>query len=169
MYSQNTVNTKISKLRTLRPLEHARSEEESDSNYVQIFKKIKTNRQRISIHNNTFLNEEDDRNLDINDYFEGFNDNEDKKLREYCENFKLMLQNLNDGNESLGLNINEENVDIIDEFSADDTMVDILDLIPKPLEDEDEKKAKENPNEVDYFILEKGSKNVNNMISDSWG
>ena len=73
-----------------------------------------------------------DIDLDIDLDFSGFNSNEGGNLKDYKDKFINMLKN-SEKEEHLDLNFE----DYIDNFS------DFLDLIPKPLEDSDEKKAVE--------------------------
>ena len=53
-----------------------------------------------------------------------------------------------------------------DETQDDSIILDILESIPKPLEDFHDDKAEEK-DEVEYFLIEKGSKNGNDMITDT--
>ena len=85
--------------------------------------------------------------------FEGFPCKEDGNLKQYKEKFQNMLQNLKE-------QLNNE--DTIEEISQDEF------LIPKPSEDFHEDKAVE-VEEIRYFLVEKGSRKKNDMITDSCG
>ena len=90
----------------------------------------------------------------ISEYdFDRFPCNEDGNLKQYKEKFKNMLQNLKE-------QLNNE--DTIEEISQDEF------LIPKPLKDFHEDKAVE-VEEIRYFLVEKGSRKKNDMITDSCG
>ena len=123
--------------------------EDHDYIYVDTFDTINKQFDRIS-ENKSCINYEDGHNfegfyVDSDLDFEGFDCNEGVNLKEYTDRFLNMLQNLEE-EEHLELN----NEDTIDNFSQDELMINILDLIPKPLEDFDQDKAVE-VEDIDYL------------------
>ena len=155
---------KLSRKRKLFPLRHG---EDHDYIYVDTFDTINREFDRIS-ENKSCLNYEDGHDFEgfpvdfpSNLDFEGFDSNEDIHLKEYTDQFFNMLQNLE---EEGHLELNNE--DNMDNLSQDDLILNILDLLPKPLEDDDLDKAVEADN-VYYFVVEAGSKNGNDMITDT--
>ena len=142
--------SKLKSLKALRPLEKSRREEDDDVTYIETFKKIKSDSKRVSIDKEEILNYED---KEIND-FEGF----------HCEEWNNFEGFECQEGENLELNID----DAEEVCSGDETMIDLLELLPKPLEDYDENKASD-IEEVEYFIVEKGSNKGNDMITDTWG
>ena len=152
-------SNKLSKLKALR---HG---EDHDYNYIHTFDTINKENNRISENKFPY---EDGHNfegfsVDSDLDFEGFDSNEDINLKEYTDRFFNMLQNLE---EEGHLELNNE--DNMDNLSQDELILNILDLIPKPLEDDDLDKAVE-ADDVYYFVVEKGSRNGNDMITDTWG
>ena len=137
-------STKLSKLKSFR------HEEDHDYTYVETFDTIHKQFDRIS---ESSLNYEDGHNfealhVDSECDFEGFDCNETVNFKEYNDRFLNMMQNLGNNEDEIVLNI--------------------LELIPKPLEDFHEDKAEETE-DIDYFVIEKSSRNGNDMITDSWG
>ena len=57
-----------------------------------------------------------------------------------------------------------------EEKNEDGINLSVLDILPKPLEDDHVDKAKSIREDLNYFVIEKGSKQGKNyMITDTWG
>ena len=149
-------SNKLSRKRKLKALKHG---EDHDEIYVDTFDTI--NREFDS------LNYEDGHDfegfyVDSDFDFEGFHCNEGGNLKEYKEKFINMLQNLEEEEEEENLELNN----YVD-FS------DFLHLIPKPLEDIDEKKAVEvkgnQVEDIDFCVVDFDSRHGNDLMTDSSG
>ena len=134
---------KLNKLKCFRPLEV------QDSTYINIFQEIGSNSDRILIDNKKVNKNYEDNN------FEGFNINH----FEECN-----LEGFSD------VDVEECDFEGFPDIESDAIPLDILKIIPAPLEDNHKDKAKEDEDEdVDYFIVEKGSQRGNDLIQDTWG
>ena len=151
---------KLSKLRSFR------HEEDYDQTYVNTFNTIHNQFDRIS---ESSVNYEDGENFqalprdfegfDENDFqalprnFEGFDENDSVNFKEYTDRFvDMFLQGEAEEDER-----------------QDEIILDLLELIPKPLEDFHEDKAEEKDDEIVYFVIEKSSRNGKDMVTDTWG
>ena len=114
--------------------------------------------------------------------FEGFNENYDlfcnngdNPLIQYRAEFLNYVEHFKQGVDfDLHCN-NEENNGVENDMNNEEKNEDginlsALDILPKPLEDDHVDKAKSIREDLNYFVIEKGSKQgINDMITDTWG
>ena len=154
-------SNKLSKLKTFR---HG---EDHDYDYIHTFDTIHKENNRISENKFPYEDGHDFEGFPVdfpsNLDFEGFDSNEDIHLKEYTAQFFNMLENFEQEGD---LECNNE--DNMDNLSDDGLILNLLEILPKPLEDDDVHKAVEK-DDVYYFVVDSGTRRGNDMVTDTWG
>ena len=142
-------SSRSEKLRKLRSFRHGAGEDH-DYDYIHTFNTIHKENNRMTENKFPYEDGHDFEGFPPVDFpsnldFEGFEENEDFHLKEYTAEFWNMLENLKQEVDfDLECN-NEDNgvEDNMDNLSDDGLILTLLEILPKPLEDDDVHKAVE--------------------------